>query len=98
MASPINTIGKAVRHNMLVVAECECGNVRYYRAADLMMVFGGGRDPMGLPFTCDRCKPQIKVKLLEPNSDFLPRRLIVHKPIKDPSSGRVKWVKESRRA
>ncbi|ESX46877.1 hypothetical protein X762_20150 [Mesorhizobium sp. LSHC426A00] len=30
--------GKATRHNMLVKAECSCGNVRYCRSADLMMV------------------------------------------------------------
>ncbi|MER8437827.1 hypothetical protein NKH36_20315 [Mesorhizobium sp. M1312] len=40
---PIDTLGKATRHNMLVKAECSCGNVRYCRSADLMMVYGGGR-------------------------------------------------------
>ncbi|RWO79912.1 MAG: hypothetical protein EOS18_15415 [Mesorhizobium sp.] len=28
---PIDTLGKATRHNMLVKAECSCGNVRYCR-------------------------------------------------------------------
>ncbi|TIM08702.1 MAG: hypothetical protein E5Y32_16035 [Mesorhizobium sp.] len=28
---PIDTLGKATRHNMLVKAECNCGNVRYCR-------------------------------------------------------------------
>ena len=48
MAHPINTLGKAVRRGMLVRSECKrCGNVRLYRASDLMMVFGGRRDPTG---------------------------------------------------
>ncbi|WP_353041988.1 hypothetical protein [Mesorhizobium sp. M1217] len=38
---PIDTLGKATRHNMLVKAECSCGNVRYCRSADLMMVYAG---------------------------------------------------------
>ncbi|TIU06162.1 MAG: hypothetical protein E5W39_09185 [Mesorhizobium sp.] len=41
---PIDTLGKATRHNMLVKAECSCGNVRYCRSADLIMVYGGGAD------------------------------------------------------
>jgi len=41
---PIDTLGKATRHNMLVKAECTCGNVFYCRSADLMMVYGGGVD------------------------------------------------------
>ncbi|WP_292530136.1 hypothetical protein [Mesorhizobium sp.] len=30
---PIDTLGKATRHNMLVKAQCSCGNVRYCRSA-----------------------------------------------------------------
>lgn len=62
---PIDTLGKATRHKMLVKAECSCGNVRYCRSADLMMVYGGGVDPLKLKFDCSRCKPQIKITLLE---------------------------------
>ena len=93
MTSTIDTLGKAVRHNMLVMSECSCGNVRYYRAYDLMMAFGGGRSPFGLPFTCTRCKPRIKVKVFEPDPDHLPKQLIVHKPMKGPD-GKVAWVAE----
>lgn len=42
---PIDMLGKATRHNMLVKVECSCGNVRYCRSADLIMVYGGGVDP-----------------------------------------------------
>lgn len=41
----IDTLGKATRHNMLLKVECACGNVRYCRSADLMMVYGGGATP-----------------------------------------------------
>ncbi|SJM35100.1 hypothetical protein BQ8482_60111 [Mesorhizobium delmotii] len=51
---PIDTLGKATRHNMLVKAECSCGNVRYCRSADLIMVYGGGADPLKLKFDCSR--------------------------------------------
>ncbi|RUV04129.1 hypothetical protein EOB36_03610 [Mesorhizobium sp. M6A.T.Cr.TU.017.01.1.1] len=61
---PIDTLGKA-RHNMLIKAECSCGNVRYCRSADLTMVYGGGFGPLKLEFDCSRCKPEIKVTLLE---------------------------------
>jgi hypothetical protein len=47
---------------MLVRSECQrCGNIRLYRASDLMMVFGGGRDPLTLRFRCAKCFPDIKV-------------------------------------
>ncbi|WP_419694998.1 hypothetical protein ACN2CC_33255 [Mesorhizobium muleiense] len=78
---PINTLGKATRHNMLVKAECSCGNVRYCRSADLMMVYGGGADPLKLKFDCSRCKPQITITLLEVHPEHLPKRLMIHKPI-----------------
>lgn len=65
---PIDTLGKA-RHNMLVKAECSCGNVRYCRSAVLMMVYGGGFDPPKLEFDCSRCKPEIKVTLLEVHTE-----------------------------
>ncbi|MBZ9905369.1 hypothetical protein LB557_05025 [Mesorhizobium sp. BR115XR7A] len=50
---------------MLVKVECSCGNVRYCRSADLMMVYGGGADPLKLKFDCNRCKPSVKITLLE---------------------------------
>ncbi|RWE96490.1 MAG: hypothetical protein EOS43_22595 [Mesorhizobium sp.] len=89
---PIDTLGKATRHNMLVKAECSCGNVRYHRSADLMMVFGGGRDPQSLNFSCDRCKPSIKITLLEVHPEHLPKRLMIHKPMK--VGGRIEWFVE----
>jgi hypothetical protein len=90
---PIDTLGKATRHNMLVKAECSCGNVRYCRSADLMMVYGGGADPMRLKFDCSRCKPDIKITLLEVHPEHLPKRLMIHKPMKGPD-GRIHWHTE----
>ncbi|MER9301940.1 hypothetical protein [Mesorhizobium sp. M0496] len=89
---PIDTLGKATRHNMLVKAECSCGNVRYCRSADLMMVYGGGADPQTLKFDCGRCKPQIKITLLEVHPEHLPKRLMIHKPMK--VGGKITWYTE----
>ncbi|RUW62110.1 hypothetical protein [Mesorhizobium sp. M7A.F.Ca.US.008.03.1.1] len=89
---PIDTLGKATRHNMLVKAECSCGNVRYCRSADLMMVYGGGVDPLKLKFDCNRCKPSIKITLLEVHPEHLPKRLMIHKPMK--VDGKIHWHTE----
>lgn len=89
---PIDTLGKATRHNMLVKAECSCGNVRYCRSADLMMVYGGGVDPLSLKFDCSRCKPQVKITLLEVHPEHLPKRLMIHKPMK--VDGKITWYTE----
>ncbi|RWP51377.1 MAG: hypothetical protein EOR06_22465 [Mesorhizobium sp.] len=89
---PIDSLGKATRHNMLVKAECSCGNVRYCRSADLMMVYGGGVDPLSLKFDCSRCKPQITITLLEVHPEHLPKRLMIHKPMK--IDGKIHWHAE----
>ncbi|WP_245437838.1 MULTISPECIES: hypothetical protein [unclassified Mesorhizobium] len=60
----------------------QCGNVRYCRSADLMMVCGGGVDPLKLKFYCNRCKPDIKITLLEVHPEHLPKKLMIHKPMK----------------
>lgn len=49
MAGPLDTIGKAVRANMLFTVTCECGNTRHYRAIDIGMVVGLGRHPEKRP-------------------------------------------------
>lgn len=79
MAQPIDTIGKAVRRGMLVKAECRrCSNSRYYRAYDLMMVFGGGRDPLTLPFVC-KCRAEVSILLVDVDLDRM-RSAIVYEP------------------
>ncbi|MER8957241.1 hypothetical protein NKH98_32260 [Mesorhizobium sp. M0833] len=89
---PIDTLGKATRHNMLVKAECSCGNVRYCRSADLMMVYGDGADPLKLRFDCSRCKLTVKITLLEVHPEHLPKRLVIHKPVK--VDGKIRWTTE----
>lgn len=84
---PLDTLGKATRHNMLVKAECSCGNVRYIRSADLMMVYGGGVDPQTLRFDCSRCKPQIRITLIEVHPEHLPKRLVI-------LDGKIHWHTE----
>ena len=80
MAHPIDTLGKAVRRGMLVRSEClRCGNVRLYRASDLMMVFGGGLDPITLKFRCGKRLPDVKVTLVDADLDRA-RDAIVYEP------------------
>jgi hypothetical protein len=55
--------------------------VRLYRASDLMMVFGDGRDPMTLRFRCAKCLPDIKVTLVDVDVDLdRARDAIVYEP------------------
>ena len=88
----VDTLGKATRHNLLLKAECACGNVRYCRSANLMTVYGGAADPFKLKFDCSRCKPDIKLTLLELHPDHLPRKLVIHKPMK--VDGKIVWHTE----
>lgn len=39
------------------------------------MVYGGGVDPLKLKFDCSRCKPTVKITLLEVHPEHLPKRL-----------------------
>lgn len=93
MTAVIDTLGKAARHGMIVRAACEaCGNTRFYRASDLMLHFGGGRDPRSLKFRCDRCRPKIVVTVLEVDADRMPK-IMVYKP--EPlltGAGPVVWM------
>lgn len=80
MTHPIDTLAKAVRRGMLLRSECRrCGNVRLYRASDLMMLFGGGRDPLTIRFRCASCAPDVAVTLIEIDIDRA-RGAIVHAP------------------
>lgn len=80
MAQPIDTIGAAVRRGMLIKATCRrCGNVRCYKASDLMMVFGGGRDPLTLKFRCGHCKPGVEITLVDVDLDRM-RSATVYEP------------------
>ncbi|MCQ8871234.1 hypothetical protein NP945_05310 [Mesorhizobium sp. LMG17149] len=57
-----------------------------------MMVYGGGVDPQTLKFDCSRCKPQIKITLVEVHPEHLPKRLVIHKPMK--IDGKIHWHTE----
>ncbi|MER8576118.1 hypothetical protein NKH19_28500 [Mesorhizobium sp. M1338] len=48
----------------------------------MTMVYGGGVDPPSLKFDCSNCKPQVKITLLEVHPEHLPKRLMIHKPMK----------------
>lgn len=90
MTRVIDTLGKAARHSMLVRVECGCGNIRYYRAMDLAMVAGAGRDPRDLPFRCTRCRPRRPtVTVLEIDRDRMPR-IDIWEP--HTMGGKTRWL------
>lgn len=92
MASSIKSLGEASRHHMLIKAECACGNVKHYRASDLMMQYGGGRDPFALKFKCTSCKPlPFKISLVEVHLDR-PPKVMIWKPFK--FDGKTQWMPE----
>lgn len=56
MSTFIDTLGKAVRHQMLIVAECrQCGRQARFLASDLVQFYGHGRIIQSLPFKCREC-------------------------------------------
>ena len=73
MAGPLDTIGKAVRANMLFsVVACQCGNTRHYRAIDIGLAVGLGRHPESVRFGCKLCKnptpPKVSLQMLDANN------------------------------
>ncbi|MET3579875.1 hypothetical protein ABID19_002906 [Mesorhizobium robiniae] len=55
-----------------------------------MMVYGGGVDPLKLKFDCNRCKPTVTITLLKVHPEHLPKRLMIHKPMK--IDGKIRWT------
>ena len=92
MTTTIDTLSRAARHGMVIRAECGCGNVRYYRAMDLALELGGGRDPRHLKFRCTACRPNpVTVTVLEIDRDRMPK-VTVWCPHKH--NGRTVWMPE----
>ena len=92
MTRTIDTLARAARHGMIVQAECTaCGNVRHFNATDLSRHFGGGRDPLTLRFECRRCRPEVKVRVIEIDHDRRPA-ITVWVPQPAPDGGRLRWV------
>ena len=77
MTIVIDSIGKAARHGMIVRAECQCGNLRYFKARDLLPLVGSARPLQSIRFSCRQCRPnRITVTALEIDADRLPRILV----------------------
>lgn len=83
MTQTIDTLGKALRHNMLVVATCrECQNQGRFMAKDLATFYGHGRDPFSLKFRCTHCDTRnCKVTIMDNPYDRTPET-IVWRPVK----------------
>lgn len=81
MTQTLDTLGKCVRHGMVIQAECECGQRAFFLASDLAMIFGAGRDPSGLRFACQACRPKPpRVTVMEIDRDRLPK-IMLRQPI-----------------
>jgi hypothetical protein len=83
MAGTIDTLGRAGRHRMLVVAECRlCGREAKFYAEELAVFYGLGRDPQTLKFRCKACDSvQCKITLIEQSFERK-REMIVWRPVR----------------
>ena len=83
MTSTLDTLGKAARHNMLIVATCrKCDRQARFLARDLASLYGHGRDPRNLPFVCSNCETRdCKVTIMGNPYDRTPET-VVWKPVK----------------
>ncbi|QRM54600.1 hypothetical protein [Sinorhizobium sp. BG8] len=83
MTITIDTLGKAARHRMLVVATCRrCERQAKFMASDLAGMYGAGRDPRELPFKCRECGVRdSKVTVIEFPFDRKPDT-VIWRPVK----------------
>ncbi len=79
----IDTLARAARHNMLVVAECRrCGRQAKFMATDLAKFYNPGRDLRTLPFKCRECDAMdCKISPMEFYTDRT-REVVVWRPVK----------------
>jgi hypothetical protein len=83
MSTMIDTLGKASRHNMLVLVECRlCHRQAKFLAHDLAAFYGYATPPGALPFRCEACNTRdCKVMLTE--RDFeRNHEMVVWRPMK----------------
>jgi hypothetical protein len=83
MAGAIDTLGKAGRHRMLVVAECRlCGREAKFYAEELANFYGRGRDPQTLRFRCKPCNSiECRITIIEQSFERK-REIIVWRPVR----------------
>jgi hypothetical protein len=76
MTRTIDTLGRALRHQMLLQVSCRrCSRLRLYECQGLATRFGLGRDPLRLNFVCATCRRRCRLVLLEARD--LPQEAIV---------------------
>ena len=83
MTNMIDTLGKAGRHDMIVVAECRrCGRQAKFMAHDLAGCYGIARDPQSLKFRCETCDTRdCAISLIESNFERN-HEIIVWRPMR----------------
>ncbi|MEA3535358.1 hypothetical protein [Rhizobium sp. CC-YZS058] len=93
MTGVLDSLGKAARHNYILIAECRgmgqpCGRRSSFLPGDLAEIYGAGRDPHRLRFHCSECgSKRVKIILIKP--DERNRDVIVKRPRKRQV---VEWV------
>ena len=56
MAGPMDSVGRAARHGMLLVVECRhCRKVGYHKAGEVAKIAGFGTPLKSVKFICSRC-------------------------------------------
>lgn len=83
MTMTIDTLGKAARHKMLVIAECRrCGRQARFLAADVANFYNPGRSLESLPFKCRECDlGDCRITAAEYLNDRT-REIVVWRPMK----------------
>ena len=83
MTNTIDTLGKAGRHNMLVLVECRaCGRQAKFLAQDLANFYGYAVAPAALPFRCEECNTRdCKITVTETNYERK-HEIVVWRPVK----------------
>ena len=83
MTGTIDTLGKAGRHRMLVMAECRlCGRQAKFFAEELAVFYGRGRDPRTLKFRCEPCGTTDCIITLAQHSFERKQETVVWRPVR----------------
>jgi hypothetical protein len=75
MAGPMDSVGRAARHGMLLVVECRhCRKVGYHKAGEVAKIAGFGTPLESVKFICSRCgRRDVVVKTMFVDPDRPPQ-------------------------
>jgi hypothetical protein len=78
MAGPMDSVGRAARHNMLLIVECgHCCHVGRFKANEVAQVVGWNKPLEAVKFRCKRCsRTDTKVRTQFMETDRPPKGYI----------------------